>query len=647
MSLSAPAQAAASPVSGMLVNIDNGGTLTDICVLRGTQVYRAKTITTPDDLSRCLFEGLRKASREVYGSEDLQRLLLETECIRYSTTQGTNALVERKGPRLGLILLGGLDAETVSAADENGLYEALVGSRCVRLTAEETRDEKTAVAAVNKLTAAGANRLAVVSGGDNALGQEKQLQSLLLRKFPPQMLGAVPVVYGHEITQDANAVRVAWTALFNSFLHPAIEHFLYNAEHRLRDMHAQRPLLVFRNDGQAARIARTIAIKTYSSGPRGGAEGTIALARHYQLNHVVSVDVGGTTTDTGVVENGQAAHQQRGSVEGIATSFPLCDLPSLGVGGGSIIRAVDGAIQVGPESTGSAPGPACFGLGGQDATITDALLLSGLLDPASYFGGEMSLDRERARSAIARNVAEPMGISVEEAAERMQEAWVSKIAEGIRAHVEIRPDTALAAFGGGGPMLVCKIAEAAGINTVIIPGLAAVFSAYGIGFSDIGHQYEAPLSSLDQLELTKARLSEQARRGIFAEGFEIEDCEMSWHLGIASTEGDRELALQDGQSPEVPAAASLSLRLQVNKVIAHAEMTAQFTDAVAAATHSQRDLVLNGSSVSLPLYRVEEQAAGASASGPAVLEEAYFTARIDAGWNFQINAAGDIRLTRA
>ncbi len=648
MTYATPAVVAQEPSSavsfgpGLLVNIDNGGTLTDICVLRGAEVFRTKTLTTPDDLSRCLFEGLRKVSREIYGAEDLQRLLLDTDYIRYSTTQGTNALVERKGPLLGLILLGDIDTDSI-ARQGSELFAALVGNRVVRLAAGQT-DEKSAVAAVNQLTAAGANRLVVV--GQGAREDEQALKSLLLRKFPPQMLGAVPILYAHEIAPDADAARVAWTAIFNAFLHPAMEHFLYNAEHQLRELKSQRPLLIFRNDGQAARVARTIAVKTYSSGPRGGAEGTIALARHYNLPHVISLDVGGTTSDIGVITNGLIRHQHRGVIEGVPTSFPLCELTSLGVGGGSIIRAENGGIRVGPESTGGAPGPACFGLGGEAATITDALLVTGLLDPGSYFGGEMQLDVERARKAIANNVGDPLGISVDEAAARMEAAWVEKVAAGIRNTGAIDANTALAAFGGGGPMLICKIAEAAGISTVLIPGLAAVFSAYGIGFSDIGHQYELPLTALADLESVQAELLEQARRGIFAEGFALEDCQQSWILAVSSAAGEVDIELDGDGLPEVPDDASLSVRLRVTRVISHALMHAQFERDVAAKPSAEREVIVAGAQQSLPLFRVGDLPDGSTADGPAVLEEDFFTARIDAGWRFVINAAGDIRLTR-
>jgi len=263
-----------------LINIDNGGTLTDICVVDGAQVYRTKTLTTPHDLSRCVLDGLKKASKVIYGDEDLHKLLMTTAHIRYSTTQGTNALIERKGPRLGLIVGGALSLDAVkAAAPDADLFETLVAGRTIALDSglSDSALEVAAVKATNALTSAGANRIVVAYGGPGRTEEEMRVKRVLLRKFPQHLLGAVPVLYSHEILEDDNDVRRTWTALFNAFLHPPMERFLYNVEHKLRDHKAQNPLLIFRNDGDSARVAKTIAVKTYSSGPRGGMEGAKAL----------------------------------------------------------------------------------------------------------------------------------------------------------------------------------------------------------------------------------------------------------------------------------------------------------------------------------------------------------------------------------
>ncbi len=635
---------------GKLINIDNGGTLTDICVSDSGKVFRTKTLTTPFDLSKCFFDGLVKVSKEIYGQEDIVSLLSSTDHIRYSTTQGTNALVERKGPRLGLILTGSLNAGQLQAGAEQGeLFASIIGERIATLDLdlEEEALEAAAVKAVNALASAGANRVIIAHGGSDRLVHEVRIKKIFLRKFPQHLLGAVPILYSHEVVEDDDDVRRTWTAVFNAFLHPAMERFLYNAEHKLRTNKAQNPLLIFRNDGHSARVAKTIALKTYSSGPRGGMEGTRALAAHYGMKHLVSVDIGGTTTDIGEVSNGDVREDARGQVEGVPVSFPLCNLISVGVGGSSIIKA-DGSkgIAVGPESVGSAPGPACFGLGGTQATITDAFLLTGLLDPASYFGGELQIDVDRARSAIEENVAKPLGISAEAAAEQMQDAWVKKVADSIKSFTKVTPDTTLAAFGGAGPFVVCRVAEEAGISKVLIPGLAAVFSAFGLGFSDIAHEYAAPLSDVSKLDACIEALRKRAQRGMYAEGFGLDDCSLETYLQITGPQRDELIPLPK-TLPAPKESERFTIVLKAGKTIAQPQLSGAFGGAqTAAKSSSKRTVNIRGTSQDLPLYRAEEQSAGAQATGPAVLEEAFFTCRIDPEWRFEFNESSDVLLSR-
>ena len=636
-------------VGGLLINIDNGGTLTDFCVIDGANVYRTKSVTTPYDLSKCLFDGLKKTSRTLYGHDDLLRLLLSTDHVRYSTTQGTNALVERKGQRLGLVLAGLAADDLQRGGQQRGVFADLVGKRVATLdlSLDDPALEVATTRAINQLASAGANRIVIGVGGAERDVGEARLKNMLLRKFPPHLLGAIPLLYSHDVVQDDDDSRRIWTALFNAFLHPAMERFLYSAEHRLREYKTKNPLLIFRNDGDSARISRTAAVKTYSSGPRGGAEGLKALAAHYSFERLLGMDIGGTTTDICLVENGRVRTDRRGRIEGVATSLPLCDVVSAGVGGSSIISVLDGKIKVGPESVGGAPGPACFGLGGKEATITDAFLVMGLLDATTYFGGELKIDVERARSAILENIAKPLGLTPEKAAEAMEAAWAATVARSLKAYTDITSNTTLAAFGGAGPFVACKIAEAAGVSHVVIPGLAAVFSAFGIGFSDVAHEYEARLAAPNDavLKATLEHLTERAKRGMFAEGFDVVDCRIDKHLQVDEARVD----LLDGTlPPNLSKDARLTLVLKATMTIAHAQMHGKFGgQRKAALAHAVRRTLSGGSWVELPLYRVEDQVDAVQADGPCVLEEAFFTCRIESGWRFEINEARDILVSRA
>lgn len=640
---------------GKLINIDNGGTLTDICVIDGAKVIHTKTITTPYDLSKCFFDGLKKASKMIYGEEKIVELLLSTDHIRYSTTQGTNAIVEKKGPRIGLIVPKGSKVASLKGNKaETELFDALVGDRVAEFDTAlswENFDHEV-VMTINHLTAAGANRVVVSFDGAEYGQDEARFKAAALEKFPRHLLGVVPVLCASDLADDSNRERRTWTSLLNAFLHPTMETFLYNAEGILREYYHQHPLLIFRNDGDSARVARTVAVKTYSSGPRGGMEGARALAQHYGYKRLLSMDIGGTTTDIGMVEDGKVAASRRGAVEGIAVSLPLCEVVSVGVGGSSIIKVENKKVKVGPESTGGAPGPACFGLGGQNATITDVFLLTGLIDPVSYFGGAMKLDRARAEAAVKENIAVPLGIDLDAALEAAQKAWGQKVAESLAGYTKIDANTTLAAFGGAGPFLVTDIAEAAGIKSAIIPGLAAVFSAFGIGFSDIGQSYQGRVRTLSKAatEEVVEELSHRARRDMFAEGFEFDECVLEW--GVVRVRGDdeSELPWSPGQAlpKDLTDSDHVSVALRVVKKINHASFASvKNTVAVPAVSSGKRRVQTAAkTSVDLPVFRIEEQPSGATGEGPCILEEAYFTGRVGAGWRFEVNANRDTILTK-
>jgi N-methylhydantoinase A/oxoprolinase/acetone carboxylase beta subunit len=640
---------------GKLINIDNGGTLTDIWVLDGDQSYHTKTITTPYDLSKCFFEGLKKVSQLIYGQEDMSRLLHTTDHIRYSTTQGTNALVQKKGPRIGIILTSERDIDSLQQTDkEREMFEALVGNRVAVIdsTLEGEAYIRGVTDAIASLSSAGASRLVVSFDGADYAERESLLQKAILRAFPRHLLGTVPVVYASEVVGDVDFRRRSWSALYNAFLHPSMELFLYHAEAGLREERAKNPLLIFRNDGGSSRVAKTVALKTYGSGPRGGAEGLKAAADYYDFKHLLMMDVGGTTTDFSEVTDGQVRTLPHGKIGGVECSYPLCDIVSIGAGGGSIFRVKDGAITVGPDSVGGAPGPACFGMGGTEATITDALLVMGLLDPATYFGGEMNLDFERAMGVIRGNIADPLGVSPEEAVQQMIKALAEKTAIGINDFTEVNGESVLMGFGGGGPMNVLSCAEVANIDTVLVPRLAAVYSAFGIGFSDISHAYRHALTSNDQagLESVLEELRTRAARDMFSEGFELSGCEIELNL----IQGEQSLPL-DADQPRFPESApeglsdeTAVLSMKAVKTINHAEIRGESHCVISdAVVGDLRLLKLPEGEEEVPVYRVEEQLAGAAGQGPCVIEEAFFTCRVLPGWSFEFTDNRDILLKKA
>jgi len=639
------------------INIDNGGTLTDICINQDGVVRKAKVLTTPYDLSKCFFEGLQKASGVIYGEQNVARLLEEVDLIRYSTTQGTNAICERKGPRLGLIIdAGARDLPVRLAERDPEVYEALVGDRVVFLDTSDVSGDQAeieVVKAINKLTAAGANRLVVSFDGPGFLAIESRFKQIVLRKYPRHLLGAVPVLYGSDLASDRDVVRRTWTALINSFLHPAMEAFLFNAENRLRAYRTKNPLLIFRNDGDASRVAKTVAIKTYSSGPRGGMEGMKSFARLYGMSDVVAIDVGGTTTDIGQCLDGKVAEVRRGHVEGINVSFPLCEIMSAGAGGSSIFKVVNNRIAIGPESVGAVPGPACFARGGKEATITDASLLSGVLDPKSYFGGGMGLDLDRAATAVSLSIAQPLGVGLDEALLQMEHAYEDKIAVELHRFTKISKNTVMLAFGGAGPLNACGVAEKAGIDRVAVPQLAAVFSAYGMGSCDISQRYAVALEERSDTGLADAlaALKLKAMRDMFAEGVAAGDYLEEAALVAEFSELEQVTRPIDGEPsfpPDFARALSVELELRAVKPLReNATSAARFEQGQAAGADGVRNvLTRDAGRIDVPVYRLSQLKAGDYASGPAIVEEDYFTCRVLDGWSFVISDAGDILLNR-
>ncbi|ORJ92262.1 hydantoinase [Prescottella equi] len=633
-----------------LVNIDNGGTLTDICAWDGHEFSFTKTLTTPFDLSQCLFDGLTKVSKEIYGTEDLPALLHSAAHIRYSTTQGTNALVERKGPRVGIITDSATIADELRRSPEQRtLFDDLVGSRVAIVDTQSADLEGELVAQVKRLTTEGAARI-VVAVGDTDDGRERELRAILLRKFPRHLLGSVPFLYSWEFTSDRTPARRVWSAVVNTFLHPTMERFLYNAEHRLRDHRVKNPLLIYRNDGASSRVAKSVALKTYSSGPRGGLEGTRALAEIYGLKRVLMIDVGGTTTDIGTVSGGAILTDRRGSIAGVPISFPLSNVESAGIGGSSVIAVTDGAITVGPESVGAAPGPACFGFGGTSATITDVNLLLGVLDPSTYLDGGFSLDADRARAVVTSTVAEPLGLTLDEALLAMEQAYFTAMGNAVAPAVADSDETTIAAFGGAGPMSACGAARVAGVRSVLVPKLAAVFSAFGIGFSDIGQSYEADVAdTMDAtLGVAVAALLAKAERDMFQEGYSLSECELSWTLTAEDADGDTvdEAAFEPGECIELLPGASTTLTLVATRRMNRIELPhGSFAEAREPRPTGDRTVLGPDGRRAVPVFTLTDQEPGTTAEGPAVIEGPFFTAWVQDGWRFEVTAGGDLLLT--
>ena len=633
---------------GILVNIDNGGTFTDVCISDGDRVVHAKATTTPHDLTQCFLDVLRRGSRELYGEEDAARLIREADCLRYSTTSGTNAVVEHKGTPVALLVDAGAGSSVTGALQrlgDNALWNAMVPlpPAAITVAPDGSIDANELTRIVNQLLAQGALRLVVALSSEAA---ERNVKSTLLDRYPRHLLGAIPFLISTELAQDADLARRTLTAVINSYLHPGMEHFLYGAESICKEQHLKRPLLIFRNDGDSARVAKTTAIKTWGSGPRGGLEGTLAYARHYALDAVVAMDVGGTTTDISVVTGQSVTLRAYGEIEDVPISFSLPTIHSYGLGGSSILRVVDGAITIGPESVGASPGPACFARGGTDATLTDALLQAGVLDADKYLGGELVLDRERAEQALLRAIGEPLGKTAAAAAVSVIQAFQRAVGVELNAALtrtgRAAADTTLLAYGGGGPMIVTGVAAAAGIRRVLVPRLSSVFSAFGIGFSHLAHEYQAAFDG--ESKLLTADLMRRARRDMYGEGVEPDACR--YDVSLWSVRGaDAVERPVNGALPQLPANES-DPRLTVRAVY-ELPAIALLADATQAwqpvAAVGELDLDLDGhGATTVALIDDTALQPGVEVEGPALIRGNYLTCVVERGWRVRVSTNGDL-----
>lgn len=654
---------------GITVDIDTGGTFTDGVVGFRGGYFNVKVLTTPHDLTVCFVSLLKKAAEACGFTDDLVGFLKNARCIRYSTTIGTNTVIQRKGPKIGLILSSGAEKDIYGGLGKNGesaLLRALLSEDAI-IGIRDVGDKADAIGAINRLLNNGAERLVVsLKGAASAPDQERQLKSIIMNEYPRHLLGAIPLLFSHELTRDENDFRRTATSVLNAYLHPALEHFLYKAEDILRSKRYRNPLIIFRSDSGSSRVSKTAAIMTYNSGPAGGVQGIRSLSRLFGIPHLAGIDIGGTSTDISFVLQGQSKMQQYGEVEDIPVSFPMLEIYSIAAGGGSIASVENNVLKVGPESASSSPGPACMGLGGTQATLTDADMLLGILDAEYFLGGEVLLHPDRAERAIRENVSDLLGISPVEGASRIRTEIEKKIGETVQAHIREENldagDFALVAFGGAGPTHACGAAEAAGIRRIVIPPFASTFSAFGISFSDVRHDYEVPLSGPETSPISAAyaQLYNRALRDMKGEGFS--ENQVTLEARVEYKEGD----------------ALLFVPLKIAKTLEHGHLATLFPGSKAEKRSAYR-LCLSASSslphykyasngrarkgkakprktvevcwsgnrrVPTPVFHQEDCSPGTILKGPALLHMPSTTVTVLPGWMMEVDRYSHIQLTR-
>jgi len=502
------------------IDIDVGGTFTDMVLNYNGKTILKKTPTTPHDLSACFLNVIEEAGKELeMGPEEL---LPEVGMVRYSTTVAMNRLIERKGPRLGLIateghedaVLIGKGAQWVDGtrvSERRNLApqkkpEPLISRELIVGVKERVDsfgqvirplDEEDVRQKVRYLVDQGVRGFVVsLLWSPVNPSHERRIKQIIREEYKEYTLGYMPVVLASDVIGRSGEYQRSMTAILDAYLFRAMQMELAAMWDRLRDYQYKGPLMMVHNSGGMAEVFKTDAVRTYSAGPVAALIGSHKLAQGLGYKNVIACDVGGTSFDIGlVVDQSVRNYDFRPILDRWMVGISMLQTMSIGAGGGSIAsvnKMLGNRVEVGPQSAGAYPGPACYDQGGEEPTVTDADLVLGYLDEDYYFGGQMLLNKKKAEETIKSKIADPLGVSVEEAAILIRKIVDENMGTAIRKEIHLRGydprDFVLFAIGGGGPTHVAGYMG--DIPTAVVFPFSPVFSAHGSSVMDVMHIYE-------------------------------------------------------------------------------------------------------------------------------------------------------------
>ena len=535
------------------VAVDIGGTFTDIVFLDADGRRHVKKVSSSvEDYARAIVDGLREVFEEnaLSGGDVIE--------VLHGTTVASNALLELRGVRTGLITTRGFrDVLEIRRLRMPRLYDltwekppTLVERRLrqevderidVRGGVQRPLDDGDVERVLDGLLAQNIEALAVclLNSWANPV-HEARIKAIVQRRAP-----GLPLCLSSEVLPEIKEYERTSTTVINTYVLPIVQRYLATLRSGLDAIAVRGPLLIMQSNGglmtDEAAAARPMHI--IESGPAAGVVGAQALAKRVGLDKLITFDMGGTTAKASLVEDGAisraAEYQVGGGImhgsrlltgAGYLLRVPAIDLAEVGAGGGSIVwRDAGGALQVGPRSAGASPGPLCYDLGGTEPTVTDANVILGYLSPAALAGGAVKLNAARAHEVFQERVAEPMGLPLAEAAYGAHLIAASNMMRAIRAVSSERGrdprEYALFAFGGNGPLFAARMARELEMTRVVIPPAPGLFSAFGLLYSEVEHHYvrtwRRRTRGLDAAELGEAfgRLEDEARRQLASEGF--------------------------------------------------------------------------------------------------------------------------------
>ena len=528
------------------VAVDVGGTFTDVTLtdLSSGRIAAAKVLTTPEDRGIGVLSGIHTAFTANQFTLDAAR-----EVVHGSTT-GTNALIERTGATVGFLTTAGfrdiLEIGRIQRPME-GLYDISVDRppplvprhRCLtvreRIGADtsilEPLDEDDVRDAAARFRELGVEAVAIcfLSSYLNPV-HEQRAAAILAEQLPD-----CSISISSSLSPEYREYERASTAVINAYLTPVMGAYIDSLQNRIAAEIGNVPLYVIQANGGSTSVdnARTRAVTTVNSGPAGGVVAAAYYGRLHARDKIVSVDMGGTSFDIGLIEDGVSKVTTEGAFQGLPVKIPIIDLHIIGAGGGSIAW-IDpgGALNVGPRSAGAEPGPACYGQGGVAPTVTDANLVLGRLNPGYFNGGEMTLDADAARAAVGALSGE-LGLGLQETALGVIKVVNANMAKGIASvtiqrGIDVR-DFSLFSFGGAGGAHAVDLARELSMTEAIIPPMPGTFSALGLLVTEMRHDYVTALGGITsqevevaELEAAFLRMEAEGTVELETQGFDVE-----------------------------------------------------------------------------------------------------------------------------
>lgn len=679
------------------IGVDVGGTFTDVVGMDDAGNIRfAKTPSTPQNQSIGVVDGIRKILA-VFGltSADVTQIV-------HGTTVATNALLERAGAKTALLTTKGFrDVLHIGRQDRPSLYD-LTAKRPDPLVARRHRrevderilhdgrverplDADHLRGVVRELVEEGIEAVAICFLHSYANPRHEEQAVAIVREIAPQM----QISASYDILPEFREFERVSTTVINAYVQGAMDRYLKSLVAKLREEGIAAPLMVMQSNGgmMSAEAAAARAMNTLLSGPAGGVLASSFLSDLVGGRDFITADVGGTSFDVAMVENGVPALRTEGAAEGYSIKFPHIDIHTIGAGGGSIAWLdAGGGLRVGPRSAGAKPGPICYQRGGTEPTVCDAFAVLGWLGENSLLGGQMSLDIAAARLAIEAKIAKPLGMSVEEAAEGILRVAKAAMCRAIRLITVERGEDprrfTLLPYGGAGPLHASDIARELGIGRVLVPVAPGNFSAFGVLaapiLTDEVATYRRTLNAgldLDELAARYQTLESRLTDRLLAEGCSRTEILYERKADIRYTGQAYELTVpvalgtlsQSSFAETIQAFHELHERmygfsragtpLEIVNLRASGKVPTPRNGfggsldggAAEAARRETRDIYLDGAWTTAPVYWRDQLSAGTNLVGPAVIEEGGSTFILFAGDELTVDPYGamDVRMVSA